>query len=63
MTESKKTISILPQVAFSESTALVEHYRNRNLSLAQSLYDSEMLVLQLRAQIEALSPAEVPNGE
>ncbi|CAN7507027.1 hypothetical protein [Pararhizobium sp. LjRoot238] len=63
MTEPRKKISILPQVALGESAALIEHYRNRNLSLAQSLYDSEMLIVQLQAQIDALSPAEVPDGE
>ena len=47
---SEQKISIAPQAALNEYAALVEHYRNRNLVLAQQVHELTATVEALRAE-------------
>jgi hypothetical protein len=49
-----KTIAIDPRVALSEESALVDHYRNRALYLAQTLFEREAKLAELGAQVTEL---------
>ena len=45
-------VPIAPQAALNEYAALVEHYRNRNLLLAQQVHELGATVEILRGQLE-----------
>ena len=47
---SEQKIAIAPQAALNEYAALVEHYRNRNLFLAQQVHELTATIEQLRAE-------------
>lgn len=52
---SEQKITIAPQAALNEYGALVEHYRNRNLTLAQAIHELSATVEQLRTENAALN--------
>lgn len=59
-----KTISIDPRVALSEESALVDHYRNRALVLAQSLFERDVKVSELESQVaEMCATIEAQAGD
>ncbi len=49
-----KTITIDPRVALTEESALVDHYRNRALVLAQTLLERDMRVAELETELAEL---------
>ncbi|RVG94832.1 hypothetical protein CN221_14740 [Sinorhizobium meliloti] len=48
---STTTITIDTRVALSEESALVDHYRNRTLVLAQNLFERDVKVAELESQV------------
>ncbi|RKD61564.1 hypothetical protein [Rhizobium sp. WW_1] len=50
------TVQIADVVAMREQTALVEHYRNRNLILAQALADLQAENAGLNEELKRLKP-------
>ncbi|RVL38837.1 hypothetical protein CN138_14635 [Sinorhizobium meliloti] len=46
-----KTITIDPRVALTEESALVDHYRNRALVLAQTLFERDVRVAELEKEL------------
>ncbi len=49
-----KTITIDPRVALAEESALVDHYRNRALVLAQTLFERDVRVAELEKELADL---------
>ncbi|RVG68483.1 hypothetical protein [Sinorhizobium meliloti] len=49
-----KTIAIDPRVALTEESALVDHYRNRALVLAQTLFERDVKVAALETELAEL---------
>lgn len=49
-----KTITIDPRVALTEESALVDHYRNRTLVLAQNLFERDVKVAELETELSEL---------
>ncbi|MDW9680646.1 hypothetical protein [Sinorhizobium meliloti] len=49
-----RTITIDPRVALTEESALVDHYRNRALVLAQSLFERDVKVAELETELAEL---------
>lgn len=63
-----KTITIDPRVALTEESALVDHYRNRTLVLAQTLMERDMRVAELETELAELkaqteTPADLGEEE
>lgn len=56
-----RTITIDPRVALTEESALVDHYRNRALVLAQTLMERDTRVAELETELAELkAQAETP---
>ncbi|RVQ76107.1 hypothetical protein [Sinorhizobium medicae] len=49
-----QTIAIDPRVALTEESALVDHYRNRALVLAQTLFERDVRISELEGQVAEL---------
>ncbi|MDX0213073.1 hypothetical protein GOC35_15635 [Sinorhizobium meliloti] len=49
-----RTITIDPRVALTEESALVDHYRNRALVLAQTLLERDTRVAELETELAEL---------
>lgn len=51
---TSKTIAIDPRVALTEESALVDHYRNRTLVLAQTLFERDVKLAELETELAEL---------
>ncbi len=50
-----KSISIDPRVSLGEAMLLSEHFRNRSLILAQTLFETDLKVAELQKQVAEMS--------
>ncbi|UPT53433.1 hypothetical protein [Synechococcus phage Ssp-JY39] len=60
---ASRTIQINPAVALTEKLALIQHYENRNLALAQQLQEARQALEKANAALAAVEVANDKNAE
>ena len=60
---SHRHVPISAPAALRETTALAEHYRNRNLILAEQLAQADDKIAKLQAELAAAKQSADPPGD
>lgn len=60
---ASRTIQINPAVALAEKLALIQHYENRNLALAQQLHEARQALEAANAALAAVEATEAKKKD